>query len=390
MSGDYLLLDGRAGWRPDGPGTDVIADRDGVRPRPGSAAAQFSAGPLDSGITGCEWHRILVHATVPEGSALTVATRTTDAGDDWTGPDPAGDSLVHSPPGRLLRLRLTLTGAPVVHAIRVYYPRATSLRHLPAIYAQQPAARDFLARFLAIFDTVRDSVAARLDDFPALLDPMATPAAFLDWLGGWLGLAGDRRIPEPRRRALLAEAHHLFHLRGTVAGVTRQVELTTGVRPRILEHFRLRRWLHEGERLGGELWGPAIAGRLQIGEHSRIGDFRLVDTGEPDLDPFAVLAHRFTVYVPARADRDLVRQAVDAASPAHTDADIRLVAPRMRVGVQATVGLDTVIAARPAGITLDAPDARAGRLLGPSADELKRPSMVVGLRATIGATTRID
>ncbi|BCJ39856.1 hypothetical protein GCM10010168_27160 [Actinoplanes ianthinogenes] len=387
MSGEFLLLDGRVGWRPAGPHPDVLADRDGLRKRHTTRSGEFLAGPLDSGIGGCEWHRVVLDATVPDGGTLKVATATSPG--VWTDAPSGPDFLVLSPPGQRLWLRLTLTGDTVVHAVQVSFPRATSLRHLPAIYAQDPAARDFLARFLAIFDTIRDSVSARLDDFPAVLDPRATPAEFLDWLGGWLGLAADRRIPDARRRRLLAEAHHLFHLRGTLAGVTRQVELTTGIRPRILEHFRLRRWLYEGDRLGGTLWGPAVAGRLQIGEHSRIGDFRLVDTGEPDLDPFAVPAHRFTVFVPAHADRDLVERAVDTASPAHTEAEIRLVAPRMRVGIQASVGLDTVIGARPAGIVLGAPDARTGTLLGPSEDEQKRPSMRVGLRATVGATTRI-
>jgi len=76
-----------------------------------------------------------------------------------------------------------------------------------------------------------------------------------------------------------------------------------------------------------------------------------------------VHAHRFTVFVipPADATDDelaqverLARLATEAAKPAHTEADLVVVAPRLRVGRQATVGLDAVVGGVPAPAQLGA------------------------------------
>lgn len=39
----------------------------------------------------------------------------------------------------------------------------------------------------------------------------------------------------------------------------------------------------------------------------------------------------------------MIRRALDAVKPAHTAYDLLLVEPRFRVGVQSTIGIDTII-----------------------------------------------
>ncbi len=78
----------------------------------------------------------------------------------------------------------------------------------------------------------------------------------------------------------------------------------------------------------------------------------MVSTGDPEHDVFQKFAHRFRVFVPAAWVRDIederrIRRALDAEKPAHTQYELCLVEPRFRVGVQSTVGIDTVIGARP-------------------------------------------
>lgn len=397
-------------------------DRHGVFEPEGLAYA----GPLDSGLFRCEWHRIVLDASVSRGTAIHVDTLTSESEksfaeivslpeDRWGTRQVHAqvdaqnwDCLVQSPPGRYLWLRLKLRGgtdSPVIDKAKVYFPRASSLQFLPAVYAEDPESRDFSARFLSIFDTIRGSVAAQADDVAALFDPRATPAEqpkrgtpdFLTWLASWLGLALDRALPVYRRRELVRRAHELYTWRGTPRGVRLQVELYTGVEPLLLEHFKLRRWLFVGDaRLGdaSALWGAAIMRRFQLDEFSRIGEFALIDSGDPLHDPFRTLAHQFTVFVPVRGARELsaarLEQVVELAKPAHTQAYVEVVEPRFRIGTHSFVGLDTVVSTYPDEVVEGESRLGYDAVLGQSADEATPPRLRVGVRSRIGSSTVID
>jgi len=90
--------------------------------------------------------------------------------------------------------------------------------------------------------------------------------------------------------------------------------------------------------------------------------------------------------VPARVRDDaLERRALERLlrleAPAHTEVDIRYVEPRYRVGVQASIGLDGVIARTPRGVTLDSSRLRQGTVLSgqPDAPHLRLDDTRVGL-----------
>lgn len=249
---------------------------------------RYYSEPLDSRIYRCPWHRIVIRASIKAGTYLRVDTFTSEAsktpaeiqslpearwatGQLHTQPgDEDWDCLIQSPPGRYLWLRLAFFGngalTPVVRQVKVYYPRASSLQYLPAVYQENPESANFLDQFLSIFDTIQEGIADQIGGIARYFDPAATPTDeggsngqdFLSWLASWLGLALERHWPEEKRRQLLAKAHRLYALRGTAEGLRMHVELYTGVEPRILEHFRLRRWAFLDEtRLGDDsaLWG---------------------------------------------------------------------------------------------------------------------------------------
>ena len=70
------------------------------------------------------------------------------------------------------------------------------------------------------------------------------------------------------------------------------------------------------------------------------------DFGAPLSDDYA---HLFTVMVhaaqvPLAAQRQALRDLIEAEKPAHTDFQLCLIEPRMRVGVQARVGIDSIVA----------------------------------------------
>lgn len=87
---------------------------------------------------------------------------------------------------------------------------------------------------------------------------------------------------------------------------------------------------------------------LEVGQ-AVVGQNRLQtveDYGAALADDYA---HRFTVVVPAAqlpraAQRQALRDLLEAEKPAHTDFSLCLVEPRMRVGVQARVGIDSIVA----------------------------------------------
>lgn len=89
-------------------------------------------------------------------------------------------------------------------------------------------------------------------------------------------------------------------------------------------------------------------GSLEVG-HTAVGEGRplaAADFGAPLSDDYA---HLFTVMVhaadvPLVAQRQALRELIESEKPAHTDFNLCLVEPRMRVGVQARVGIDSIVA----------------------------------------------
>jgi phage tail-like protein len=67
-------------------------------------------------------------------------------------------------------------------------------------------------------------------------DPRTCPAPFLQWLADWLGVnVVGQALEEGRLRSLVGEAVELYRWRGTRYGLTRLIEICTGVTPVIAE-----------------------------------------------------------------------------------------------------------------------------------------------------------
>ncbi|HEV3287804.1 MAG TPA: phage tail protein, partial [Streptosporangiaceae bacterium] len=217
-------------------------------PRPLVRQGQLLTQAIDSGIPRCLWHRLRVDADVPPGTSLDIAVATSEAGDEqppkgtpddpvWAGfasgvphaddweqlPPGATDVLLRRPPGRYLFLRARLTGdgiaTPVVHSIRLDFPRVTSLDQLPEVWQDDAAGADFTARFLSLFDASLGELDRVIERYPALLQADAVPGEVLPWLAGLLGLGFDPSWPVARRRALVQAAPELYRLRGTPEGL---------------------------------------------------------------------------------------------------------------------------------------------------------------------------
>lgn len=385
----------------------------------------YIAGPLDSRTYKCVWHRVVLNGSVPQGAAVRVDTFTSEASKsiaeiqslpasrwatgltDTDGSICEWDCLVLSAPGRYLWLQLTLTGdgaeTAEIETIRVYYPRNSSLQYLPPVYSADAVSANFLDRFLSIFDTIYNGLSDRITSVARYFDPRSTPANpknvggtdFLSYLGSWIGMTLQSNWPVHRRRELVRQAHKLYALRGTPAGLKLAIELYAGVKPAILEMFRLRRWLIVNQSTLGNcstVFGAEVMARLQVGTNSTIGSFRLIDYGDPNLDIFNEYAYQFLVIVPRWAgagDSDLqnLEQIVQMAQPACTQATVQWAEARLRVGIQAFVGVDTIVGKYPIGALEGQGSLGYDTVLGTPGEENARPGMRVGRNARVGSTS---
>lgn len=365
-------------------------------------------GPrLDSGIETCQWHRIVAMLDLPEGCRVAFSVLTANLPLDretvlsqpdsaWTSlPSPrhsGDDALITARPGRYLWLRATLQGpgdaTPALTRVKVEFPRVSLAEHLPPAFHADPVASDFTTRFVAVMDRPLRDVEARIDTDPARYDPDSAPALAEDDMLGliarWIGLEFEPRWSEDRRRRLLRAYSRVLKRIGTpealrallfaYAGWTRPdpaAHRTTpdacpprcglpdcpgpDLPPLILEHWRLRRWLFLGAgRLGDAavLWGAGILDRAILDRGATLGRSRIDGVRDALRDPFHHGAHIFSLFLPARlardpAERGAIARLVALVQPAHTAARLIWVAPRMRVGVQASIGFDSVIARYP-------------------------------------------
>jgi phage tail-like protein len=266
------------------------------------------------------------------------------------------DCLVQSGPGRYLWLRLTLRSngrlAPAVRRLTVSVGRSGYLQYLPAVFQEDEESRRFLERFLAMFQSGFDDLNALVDTLGDLFDPHRTPAEHLPWVARWVGLLVDPEWSEAELRAQVAGAVRNYGRRGTADGLQASIRAYARIEARVVEHFRLRQLarLDAAAPLDGSaaLWSPARTERLQLGSYSQLGQFRLTSRPEPAIEALEWGAHRFTVLfdaepysvaeVAARVARVVMRE-----KPAHTEASICPVFPRMRLGVQARLDIDASV-----------------------------------------------
>lgn len=387
-----------------------------------AAAGLLIAGPLDAG-SGRTWERAVVRAATPPSTAVrldvallderSAAPRTADwrpaAGLDTLLPPPTRENQPASARYLWLRVRLVSTDrltTPRLEQVQATTEAASYIEALPAIYAEQDGERGFLRRLLALFRAELGEMERRIDDMARRFDPATAPADHLTWLSQWLAFDLPRGATVEQQREVVERAHRLHTHRGTALGLQEAIELHTGVRVQILEAFRERRiWqLGVGSRLGVDTGLPpasadgiivpdptdtASAGGLVVGDFV-VGESRPLspeDLGEPLLDD---TAHLFTVVVPAGqtltvAVRQQLEAIIESDKPAHTDHHLCLVEPRMRVGFQARIGVDSIVAGPPDPMVLG--DVRLGYstyLADANEDE---PAGRLGSQARVGIDT---
>lgn len=340
---------------------------------------------LDSGIHQCQWHRLALTLDLPPKTVLDVFYHSSDDPivknkidqilsdpakstqekansidnqiGTWVGPENnPKDMLFRKKTGRYLWLKLALSTfdekvRPAVTEMRVYYPRTSYLRYLPAVYQEDPASSEFLERFLSIFETAFYGLETEISSVFKYFDPDTTPESFLTWLASWLNLGLEEEWPEVRKREFIRRASELYKLKGTSLGIQRLVEIYTGHTPFLLEHSRIGKPIVLGGhfKLGvNSLIIKTPVRGFRLGDDSILGRVAIRDTVQLPEDPFLQIAHHFTIILDlsteefALYEKGLAR-ILDEEKPAHTIYNLRVIKD-MRVGIGSYVGVSTKIA----------------------------------------------
>jgi phage tail-like protein len=354
----------------------------------------FYSRTLDNGTTSDErWHRVDLAAEIESGAALDVWYASSDEkdkilvsrveevfgrtvpaaekaraleevlGEEWREPPqnlralnsaaaaeatPPGEPRSHSilfgtDTKRFLWLKIKLSGLTplaraAVHEMRVYYPRLSYLRYLPAVYQQDPASRDFLERFLSIFETVFSGLDRKIDRLPEVFDAERTPREFLDWLAQWLDLGIEEDWSPAVKRALIQNAASLYRKKGTPGGLEEFLHLVTGKTAVIRESFESDRPFVLGD---GAYLGVTTPIRRQPTEdlpqdqrtilgNSLLGITRIRPETQIPVNPFRATAHRYTLFLDLSPQEFQVHQRSLARiareySPAHVHYDMQLI-----------------------------------------------------------------
>lgn len=342
------------------------------------------SGPFPAGPIKVLWHSFHADTDSPDGAGLQLFVF---AGDKAPAVDPSsaypfpagwkaspeGTTGVYigGDPSISLWVGARLTGdgsaSPVLREIKARFNQKTYLPYLPGVYRDPSPAGDFLPRLLALFESFNAGTEDAIARLPELFDPESIPDAYVPWLATWMAVGIDQSWDIAKQRSAIAQAYPNFARRGTLEGLRQAVLFETGVSILIDEPVQSASWwvlppaadpcapqAAEGydsdagsalgftTRLAGSAPQGAVIGSTTVMDQSRITAPE--DFGTPLFDE---LAHRFSVMLqpgPGGADLSAAVAAVlDREKPAHTVYHLCAFEPRMRVGFQARVGIDTIV-----------------------------------------------
>jgi len=304
-----------------------------------SQSGSYVSKALDSGMSGLQWHKMVVEAEIREKTQITVSYYISDKyikdeepipSDAWSQLSSANpeDALILSSDGRYLWLKFELFGderrTPKIKSVSAYFPRLSYLRYLPGIYQEDAASRDFLERFLSLFETFFFNLEEEIFNVTKYLDVIATPSDenspeddFLSWLGSWIAVAFDENWDTAKKREFLKAVPQLYKKRGTRAGLQEFIKIYTEKEPIIVESFQIQPI--EDEKIK-ETWEALFAG---------------------DLYSFCVMLK--PQQVKTASELNTVRRIVESEKPAHTSAGVMELQPWIYLDMHTYLGINSTL-----------------------------------------------
>lgn len=200
----------------------------------------------------CKWHKVVLEAEIPDKTQINLLYSNSDEKGaiswkklaEFYSSNKIFEVLIPEGSGRYLNLKLVLISTdeyntPKISSIKAYFPRISYLRYLPAVYQENPASREFLERFLSLFETFFQNIENEIDHMARYFDVESTPEEFLSWLATWTTTIFDESWTEGKKREFLKKAVQLYKKRGTREGIEETVGIYTGNKPMVVESWQL-------------------------------------------------------------------------------------------------------------------------------------------------------
>ena len=293
--------------------------------------------------------------------------------------------------------------SPSLSQLRLDFQYERLAAHLPDCYFEDVPNRGLIGRLVALFAGLFEEAEDTIDRLPGPVRPAGRGGRES---GGarrsWWGWSRARGSSPGRVREAIGRAFSLHDLRGTTEGLVQALRAELGIRVVVEEPIlQARCWVLPGDGpepspdgshgigsiLGvtttlaaGEPQGAVVGSSLTLDQTQLIGD------DEIGLPIFGELAHRLIVRVYEHAGAgpeflQSVRAVLDREIPCHVDYELCTIRPRMRLGLQARLGVDAVLAGPPTPTPLDAPGTGADLVLG------GEPPALLGADSRLGRTT---
>ena len=321
----------------------------------------------------------------------------------------SADNLILGDPSNYLWVGAHLTSeglfSPRLQQLRVQYDHPSYSAYLPAIYRAQDEGSETLERSLGLFQSFFEDLENNIHDLPKLFDYEAAPGEWLLWLADWLGLYLDENWSLAKMRDVIAQAYEMLATRGSALGLKRTIKLLADIDVHIEEPILQSSWWVLPETDVSQdytcMTPPSSLGfntmlvvaepqGAVVGTSAKLDQSHLILQDETGSPLFEDVSHQFSVLVyKGQVDEsnkmDQLRALIDREKPAHTSYHLCVITSQMRVGFQARVGIDTLIAGPPIPSKLDSTKSLADKLVlgGETAG-------IVGFESQIGINTRLS
>ena len=344
--------------------TRLIRKKVNLRASDGSFRGVYISKPVDSEENDILWHRLIINGSFVKGTQVEFFYYASDeklSGGEIKALEPGKwnicisetsavqgyekrDSLfLDRAEGRYLWFKIVLSGteevSPYITSIGIFFPRASYIDYLPAIYREEPHSRDLLERFLSIFESIIFEMDHTIEHIDRFFDACNAPPEFLSWLASWLAVPVDEDWTEEKKRLFIRHAASLYKKRGTREGLSESIELFTGVKPLIVENFRSDCPPKGNRPLPGTgedtIFFPPDEDRVKIDGK----DEKLVNV------LFGTEKFVFTVLLKSpeidTGTLKRVRRIIDEQKPAHTCYNLKVLEPWFYLDMHTYLGINT-------------------------------------------------
>jgi len=299
-------------------------------------SAFYITKPFDSTINDTIWHKITLDCDILPNTVVDIFYYSSNSSDlpmhpSWQQlpPNPY-DALLVEAKGRYLWIKINLSSldgilSPKVHSIKVFFPRSTYLKYLPSLYSKDKKSKDFLERFLSIFETIQSSIDEKITSIPKYLDPRSTPNEYLSWLSMWFAFEFDQTWNDKKLRMLLESLPQIYKGRGTRQSLEYILSIYLGLPVNLIPFFQNQKFV--------------------IVEHFQIKTGMNLDHDYKSLygdNPYSF----FILLNSLEVKRDLVdhiRKIVYKEKPAHTIGHVVMIEPWFELNSHTYLGVNTYL-----------------------------------------------